>query len=1485
MNRDENMYNDAVFVKNRYVRIFISEFLLEGNASNNSEDQVVSMMSHNKHLNSVYSDYEAIKKSIIEFWNIDTETEFHKVIFLVGLLSNNWEQFICNANDYDLRALELISNIEDQTNYRDFNIQIIDRFINDEYKVADLSSFSICASKAYSILQELQAIKLKSEEEFVDVKKLINGICRLNHQGQAQKSYIYLKHALQTYPMELKKHWELFMLALSATSYKKTIIINLLSDVKKRKIEIEEIKLWLPVFHFYDDLAVYYYLLAARYALERKKEEATEAFSYILDKNALPREWREDVKNLDSYLLGKLHYFSMVNNSTLQTLAIEKDAEAVSFINMFLSKDEIGISKAVSAYKAILNAETENLVKLSSYKQLFSFVKKPDDLFDIYRQVESKVPNGNKSRLSYNELLIEYGCLLICIEDGISMDTRMQILLDVFEVFEFLNEINKSNPLILERMSEAEQSVLEKPGVAFDRWVDNKDKIISILRHPAINCSEDIIKRFCIPLEECLNIVNKCTSEMQVLTELVSWRDRWNMQQNCSDYEYAFVRSVDEKIKNLKAGANLSVSVVNKTIEDFSVFFCVENKAEGSNSTVSFNNSSEASSASLDVLVAINEGALVSYEGAKFVNIVELRPGDVCGQYYRLHNSLITNIKAGDLLTIVLRVIVENKIICDSKVKYVYKEVGNMLVLKDRLYSRITKYETNVPAFSKTIKGYGRELEKQLIQQYLEQQLVVIYGPSRVGKSSLVNYISNEYIEEYSRNENKGIVAISIADDRHGNDYNVNMIYDDENVSFENAYELLRYLFISPLRIAFGSDITLKLKSRMRCSIVGEKLNENARKEIEEIISAEGSVRDILAGVSLILEENNCQVWYLFDEFQQIVEKWRGDTVEFTNICNDIMNYQNSIKLVLCGSDALVRLYNCENDENWRGFIQKTADNNVPIGQLSPKDFKAMMEDASIWGDISENNSPWSPEALNLLYQYTGGNAICGKLFGNELLNKIMRGDFNRREKLYPSDITQVAYELLNSEVGLVRNLLVLHNTKNLEEEIPYLIFIAHELIHDRNKSDVSIRRIREFFAVKSPSAIESALKVLIARGILKVNEEKQRYGFSTMFYFDFFRSQATEVRLHEVSIQLQAERKQDNEEMSMDPMSLQYIRQYFKEAAPEVQNEFLAGLAINAKDKEALKSLLGTSQSGNIFNGKTTINHVNIQSITNTLNEIITANDRTVLIKGIQELPRLSNYLPQLLDNAGEVDVSEDSISRAMDNYVADMEESLESITLQSPRAGDDFAEATINSGYNTSISSSYAAVLGVSDDEYEEFMEQYNLPEFFLRSLGFAHQLDELFMRGAVGDDIDKIDFSPVTIMYCKLIESLLKEYHISIYGNSFESLDTDMRKPENKDEKYKWKDIITLPVTQQQRLTIGSFVFPLYKKWAIDKLVKVTGKKTDEWVEHKKMIMAVKDIRNPSAHGNKDHRISLEQKNAITEMLLEKHGFMRLIELALG
>ena len=1474
LKQDENMYNDAVFVKNRYVRIFVAQFLLEQNREEFNDDQIVALMNQNKHLNSVYSEYDSIKNMILRFWHQTNESEYNKIVFLVGLLSNQWEQFIDLANGYELTTLGTINCIEELTNYRDFNIQIINRYFESDYDVSELSHLKLCAPKAHDILQELQKIRGGSEEAFNDAKKLVSGICRLKYPGKAQKSYAYMKHALQTYPEKMKKCWDLCMLSLDATSYKKTIIINLQSEIRKRSIEVEEIKLWMPVFRFYKELEVYYYLLAARYALDRKIEDAKNAYAFISSQDILPREWAEDIRNLENYMQGNAHFFTMVNNSVLQTLAIEKDAESISFVEIIFVNDDVNISKAVGAYRAIINKETEDLVRLNSYKLLFKFVKKPEDLFEIYRQVEGKSGNDKKNRLSYNELIIEYGSLLVCLENEITMDTKMQILLEIFEVFGFLNDINKGKSRILEQMSLAEQSVLERPGVSFEKWIGKFERITDILRHPAVGCSERVISDFSKPVTECMQIMQACTSEMQKLFELSAWRDKWNMQQNSSDYEYAFIRSVDDKIKRLKSGVNLSISIVNKALEDFTIFFCVENRAEVSNTAVSLNNTCEKDAARLEVFVAKNGGKYVSYEGALFNNIVELRPGDVCGQYYRLHNSLVSNLVDGDRLTVVLNVLVDNKIICDCKVNYLYKFKDSIVGLNERLISRISKYETSVPAFSKSIKGFGRKSEIELIQQYLDEQLVVISGPSRVGKSSLVNYISNEYVSEYADKEARTIVSIGIADDRHQNDYNVNMLNDEEKVVFDNSSDLLRYLFISPMKIAFSSEARFKLKSRMRCVIAGDKLSEAVQTEIEEIISTDGNVREILAVVAQILEENNCQVWYLFDEFQQIVERWQGDTIELTEICNDIMNHQNSIKLVLCGSDDLVRLYECENDEKWRGFVQKTADNRVQIGQLSVKDFSDMMRDESIWGDVLIND-PWSPEALNLLYQYTGGNAICGKLFGNELINKIRRGDFNTREKLYPSDITQVAYELLNSEVGLVKNLLVLHNTKNLEEEIPYLLFIAHELVQDKNRANVSIRRIREFFSVKTPTSIDNALKILIARGILKSNNDRQRYGFSTMFYFDFFRSQATDERISDLSVRLQEEgkAKEKNGDDEIDPLSLQFVRQYFRDATPEVQNEFLAGLAVNAKDKDALKGLIGTTQSGNIFNAETTFNQVNIQSITNTLNGIMTTSDPALLFKGIQELPRLSNYLPSLADDSGEVTVSDDSISRAMDNYVADMEESLDGLRVRAENEEECDMEI------------SYSAILGVSDDEYEEFMEQYNLPEFFMRSLGFAYQLDGLFMKGAVGNDTDMIDFSPVTIMYCKLIESLLKEYHISIYGKCFETLDTDMRRPENREEKYKWKEIDMLPVTQQQRLTIGSFVFPLYKKWAIDKLVKVTGKETDEWVEHKKMVMAVKDIRNPSAHGNKNHRITLEQKEAITEMLFSNHGFMRLIELALG
>lgn len=92
-----------------------------------------------------------------------------------------------------------------------------------------------------------------------------------------------------------------------------------------------------------------------------------------------------------------------------------------------------------------------------------------------------------------------------------------------------------------------------------------------------------------------------------------------------------------------------------------------------------------------------------------------------------------------------------------------------------------------------------------------------------------------------------------------------------------------------------------------------------------------------------------------------------------------------------------------------------------------------------------------------------------------------------------------------------------------------------------------------------------------------------------------------------------------------------------------------------------------------------------------------------------------------------------------------------------------------------------------------------------------------------------------------------------------------------------------MIEIPQEQKQRLTIGSFTYPLDNvDHAVETLAEGTYQETEMWEEHKKAVKAVRDIRNPSAHGNKDHRITRDQKENITRLLLEEGGFVRLVKL---
>lgn len=1468
--------DDAMYIRNRYCRILVANMLLDVEFNQYSDDEIIAFMKSNKHFTGVYSIYDVIKKGLYEFVSLDSISSKLKAIFLMGLISNKWGSFIEHGPLYSKEALQIIRKIETYTNYRDLNIQIIKDFLVDrqeELETADLKFVEICSPGTALVIKRMREIKAADEMYFEQCQKRVSGIGRFSDPDSAKRSYTNLRYFLNAYADELKQEWNLYMQVLLATSYTKTIVINLADDIVHKRIDAEETKLWKPVFEAMNELQTYYYLLAVCYAIRQNLEESKKAYSQITVFEALPGEWSLDRNNLESYLAGKNKAFKLSSSNSIATLAAEKEAMDISFLDIVASGEtsntDTGIYEAVGAYRTIFRGESEDLTRFNAYKQLFAFIKKPDDLYEIYRQTEGRGAEERGKRHTYNELIIEYGSLLIVYDENISANDKFEILSQIFAVYELLNDANKGKSSIVSSLKNAEQMVLETPGVDFEIWMSRQERMKEIMQHPIVDCQEAVLEEWLVPVDACTKLLAHCTTQMQRLEDLGKWRENWNLSVGCSDYENAFIHAVDEEIKRLKNGVNLSITVINDVIEDQSIFYQIENHGAARDLSVLLNNMDGENQAKLMVHIGVQGETPENYEGAVFSNVLELRPGDLCGQVYRLHNHVLSKLRDGDKVEVILNVVVGDKVICNnSRQKVVFDYVKRSGALQPGIIPDTKVYEIAVPAFSKTITGFGRNLEKQRIREYLEQQLVIIYGPSRAGKSSLLNYISNQYVQEYALlHPETAIMSTMIADEQYSkNDYKFHML-NGEPLSFENAGQIMEYLFLAPMAMAFSSEANIK--QRRRCKYIGTKFPESVKEEIREILNEEGSVRDKYAVISQVLEENNCQIWLLYDEFQQIIERWKGNANELAELCSDIKYNQGGIRLVLCGSDDLVRLFECENDLNWNEFKIKTSSNCVFVGQLNDEDFYAVMNDRDIWKGLPEN-IPWSRPALELLYKYTGGNAICGKLFGNELLEKQKAGDFKYRDYIYPSDITQTAYKLLNSEVGRVKNLLVVHTTKNLDHEIPYLIFIANELVQDRNKSDVSLRKIREFFTSKSYSDVDMALKILIARGILKVDSEKQRYGFTTMFYYDFFRNQATDTKMQEIRAGAQSK-----------PVEHRTWLGFVKDSIKENAGEITTGNAIDIIDvmppsvKDGVRehyekgsTVIHTDTYVEENSGEINKIQVNVQSITNTLNGILAAGDNTKeLLLGIQALPRLSAYLPPALENGEIQELSEEKLSRSIDNYCADMEEGISSSNV--------IRETEIP----------YWEILQITQEEFDEFMEQYDLPEFFLNSLKFAYQLEQLFNKGAVGSDSANIDYSPVTIMYCKLIESLLKEYHIDIYSKCLTNLATDMSKPKDKKEKYKWGEIAGLPQQQKQKLTIGSFVFPLSRSWTIDKLAQVTHQSCEEWNTHKDMITAVKEIRNPSAHGNKDHRIRMEQKDALTKQLFTDGGFLRLIEIAAG
>ena len=1539
--RGDNQY--SIYVQNRYHRIFASKLLLGKESNEDIENSIYELISSNGHEKRIKANFNNFKDLLADFLNHVGEKSILSKWILKGIVTNNWTEFCNNIDQYPEKALCKLSEILKHTRYQELNKALLLLFISKKDSVYEFKNnielqkkVNCCSCLVGNILGGL------TENDNSKIEHIAN-ICQLEtlfeaRAGKSVRIFNELLNIIENYSTDTKQKdldIKLYTSALRSTVYDQTIVFFfrkiLLTKGKKAS------RLWENVFSIMNCLDLYYYNLAVIKAENQKRDDAKkdlELFKnwqivYKMQKNGnvmFSEEWKSELLLLESYINGDSNSFVPLHETEINLVFSEKNSEGIDLLKKHVRYvQRIELNSVLASLKVFADKSIPLSEKLDDCMILLTYVTGPDSFYELMKKSKHSIES-----ISYNEFLIISAAILIISSKNCSGSDKLDIIFTMLDVFENLQEKDRIKDYNDKIKKDAVAYLFAPNSLPFDAWIGNYGKgsekdIEKILS----SCSE---KSNVLPLTQliksCQQSLKNCSSEMQKLNCLKKWKQANRIPQEASDYEKSFEVAVETKIEELSLLPMIKLTVSSDMIEDGKIYYLLEN-LDTSKACIFLDNEKTQVQATITL-----KDKKVSYQGVFNNPIGILRPGYSCGQYFELPSTVLENIE-NYKFEVIINIIVDGATICNNK-----DDQGGICEFQivntncSLISVNVKNYRYDSPAFSDEIKGIGREKEKEKIKQILlDKNLLILYGPSRVGKSSLLNYIRNELIVNLAKDD-RPIMHISVAN-QFNEDYQKNMIDASDLDSFTSHEQILDYLFISPLKIAFTDS------ENSRCKKIGQKdLSESTQKSIKDILYGNGAVLEKIQKVAKQLSAEKCQLWLIFDEFQQAIAKWTDISNELEALCGTIATYTDGIKLILCGSDELVRLFECDDMAQWKNF-RATISNEYTylVEQLNESDFCDMMKDSYVWG----NTSAFSDDALKLLHKYTGGNAISGKIFGNEILKELSTDVYSNRNRIYPSDITRVAYKLLaENKNGSLKTLLTDNTTKNLDDDAQnYLIYIAYMLHKEPGRLSVSFKEIKNFFKNKTANEIESSVKLLCARGLIKTQGEME-YKFSTMFYFDFFNLKAHEDKINELR-EIYTSEENDSLEHIQDR-----VVGFCNASDPSKATGLLTGIIGQLKDKsieESIRTTLGGTQNNYThIEGDVIQNNIqiNAQTINTAFTTLLTPNiDSRSFLAAFESLPKLTSYLEEtqkaqvkqisenLLKDYDEYgncfDIDGNCINYVrrteIQNRIVEQETELEK--LNSPaekKLVSDTVGAIVNSDDFMTLSEyRWQELLGLKDKSIVAKLK--SLPSEFEAPLTFAVVLHNVFdnlhrtierQKNSQMKFTQELDYCPVAIMYCKIVEAMLKKGHTPLYIRNLgektlkigsTTTFADLGTPEDFDTKNKdlsigsyTSHLVYLPkwkisLNPQLKPTKNDFWFKKVVEGETvnytDNIYKLIADEDIEddllplWKSHARALEIIRVIRNRSAHDAMN--ITKENIDWLIDILFKQGELLRIWDLS--
>lgn len=378
------------------------------------------------------------------------------------------------------------------------------------------------------------------------------------------------------------------------------------------------------------------------------------------------------------------------------------------------------------------------------------------------------------------------------------------------------------------------------------------------------------------------------------------------------------------------------------------------------------------------------------------------------------------------------------------------------------------------------------------------------------------------------------------------------------------------------------------------------------------------------------------------------------------------------------------------------------------------------------------------------------------------------------------------------------------------------------------------------------------------------VEKYLSEYGLG---HYDFFYANR-EKYVQRNCIALEADRKKQ------EKLHERYGENYLKKSAEEFgelfrnaddQSVYSAVMMSKWRDEAKRNEFIGlySKEVQNNYDNSTT-NTINVAGDVNVIQNVISAisTDQSPekIIEMISSIPKIADYVEdkKLLEAEIIEGEAEEEVTQSTDKIAQTIKEGIN--------------QADVNDDFDS------CAVLGMKKEDYDLLMSKLDM--YSRDDLYYAARF-EAACSSLINDETiaaNRKDLSPVTMMYSKLVERILKNYLSVYYAKHIPNVDTSIKYQKASGKTAKFADFLGQNATYlRNRSTIGTFLTPIRPGYRVN-YGRLAG--TDDYVAINETwgvfandLSAVKGIRDQSAHVGDEERIGVAELHELKYILFKK------------